>query len=114
MLGLRCDESVVTLLVLRCYGFGTVLDFFRWLVSRRESSGPASRSRVARTGRESRSTRESERENADAPRLLNCPVLDTAHRRLVESECLYGVEPCPCDIPSLHFHVTKNKLLPMY
>ncbi len=64
--------------------------------------------------RESRSTRE--RENVDAPRLLNCPVLDTAHRRLVESECLYGVEPCPCpwDIPSLHFHVTKNKLLPMY
>ncbi len=73
MLGLRCDESIVTLLVLQCYGFGTVLDFFRWLVSRRESSGPSG-SRVARTGRESRSTRE--REHADAPRLLNCPVLD--------------------------------------
>ncbi len=42
--------------------------------------------------------------------------LDTAHRRLVESECLYGAEPRPCPwfLPSLHFHVTKNKLLPMY
>ncbi len=40
--------------------------------------------------------------------------LDTAHRRLVESECLYGAEPRPWDIPSLHFHVRKNKLLPMY
>ncbi len=63
MLVLRCDESVVTLLVLRCYGFGTVLDFFRWLVSRRESSGPASRSTLgALEGevRESRSTREGE------------------------------------------------------
>ncbi len=65
---------------------------------------------------ESSGAQERESENADAPRLLNCPVLDTTHRRLVESECLYGVEPCPCpwDIPSLHFHVTKNKLLPMY
>ncbi len=32
------------MLVLRFYGFCTVLDFFRWLVSGRESSGPASRS----------------------------------------------------------------------
>ncbi len=31
--------------------------------------------------------------------------LDTAHRRLVESECLYGAEPHPCPwfLPSLHF-----------
>ncbi len=42
--------------------------------------------------------------------------LDIAHRRLVESECLYGAEPHPClwFLPSLHFHVMKNKLLPMY
>ncbi len=31
--------------------------------------------------------------------------LDTAHRRLVKSECLYGAEPHPCPrfLPSLHF-----------
>ncbi len=68
MLGLCCDESVVTLLVLRCYGFGTVLDFFRWLVSRRESSGPASRSPLralegeARESWSTRRERERERE----------------------------------------------------
>ncbi len=41
--------------------------------------------------------------------VLNCPVLDIAHRRLVQSECRYGVEPRPCPgfLPSLHF-VMKN------
>ncbi len=42
----------------------------------------------------SRESRESE--NADAPRLLNCPFLDIAHRRLVQSERRYGAEPRPC------------------
>ncbi len=41
MLGLRCDESVVTLLVLRCYGFGTVLDFLQMV---------GFKARVQRTG----------------------------------------------------------------
>ncbi len=65
MLVLRCDESIVTLLVLRRYGVSKV----RWFVS----AGLKARvqrtvrvilarvgERVARTGRESRSTRESE------------------------------------------------------
>ncbi len=41
--------------------------------------------------------------------VLNCPVLDIAHRRLVQSECRYGAEPRPCPgfLPSLHF-VMKN------
>ncbi len=112
MLGLRCDESVVTLLVLRCYGFGTVLDFFRWLVSRRESSGPASRSRVARTGREFRSTRERERV-ARCRIVLNSPIW-TPPTGGWPNQCPCGAEPRPWDIPSLHFHVTKSKLLPMY
>ncbi len=69
MLGLRCNESVVTLLVLRCHGFGTVLDFFRWLVSRRESSGPASRSTLRALEGEARvqEHKKRERESADAP-----------------------------------------------
>ncbi len=59
-------------------------------VLRRESSGPSG-SRVARTGRESRSTRE--RESCMLARCFKQSDLDTAHRRLVESECLYGAPP---------------------
>ncbi len=62
------------------YGFGTVLDPLRWLVSLRESGGPASRSALRaferaefRSARELQGGRE-EREDADAPRLFNCPV----------------------------------------
>ncbi len=95
MLGLRCDESVVTLLVLRCYGFGTVLDFFRWLVSRRESSGPASRSTLRALegeARESRSTRERERERGRASS-FELSGFGPAHRRLVESVSVWGGAP---------------------
>ncbi len=75
MLGLRCDESVVTLLVLRCYGFGTVLDFFRWLVSRRESSGPASRSTLRTLEGEARESRSTRRERVARWRVvLNSPI----------------------------------------
>ncbi len=42
--GSRVGIAELMLLVPQCYSFGTVLDFFKWLVSRRESSGPASRS----------------------------------------------------------------------
>ncbi len=112
------DGPRVMLLVLWCYGVYKVFDSPSCLrlsqpVLRRESSGPSGSSLHAL---ESELREQEERESADAAHLLNCPILDTAHRRLVESECPYGAEPCPCpwDIPSLHFHVTKNKLLPMY
>ncbi len=62
------------------YGFGTALDPLRWLVWLWESSGPASRSALRaferaefRSARELQEGRE-EREDADAPRLFNCPV----------------------------------------
>ncbi len=83
-----------------CYWFCDVMAFTKSFdspslsqpVLRRESSGPSG-SRVARTGRESRSTRESE--NADAPRLLNCPVLDPPTGGW-SNQCPYGAEPRPC------------------
>ncbi len=63
------------------YGFGTVLDPLRWLVSSRESSGPASRSALRAFERAVTSSwapesckREERNELADAPRLFNCPV----------------------------------------
>ncbi len=36
-----------------------------------------------------------ERERAHSRVVLNCSVLDIAHRRLVQSECRYGAEPRP-------------------
>ncbi len=79
ILGLRWDESVVTLLVPRCYGFGMVLDFIDGWFSRRESSGPASRSALRALegeAREFRSTRRAFQEGGRAHRhvVLNCPV----------------------------------------
>ncbi len=62
------------------YGFGTVLDPLRWLVSSWESSGPASRSalrafeRAVTSSWAPESCKREERELADAPRLFNCPV----------------------------------------
>ncbi len=104
MLGLRCDESVVKLLVLRCCGFGTVLDFFRWLVSRRESSGPAFRSTLRALegeARESRSTRERERERGRASS-FELSGFGPAHRQLVESVSVWGGAP-PMSIVSDDF-----------
>ncbi len=77
------------------------LGLFRWLVS------VGVKARVQRTGfqvvleSDRREKQEQEQEskrgrNAGAPRLLNCPILDPAHRRLVKSECPYGAEPRPC------------------
>ncbi len=37
-----------------------------------------------------------ERERAHSRVVLNCPGLDIAHRRLVQSERRYGAEPRPC------------------
>ncbi len=101
------------MLVLRCYGFCTVLDFFRWLVSRRESSEPASRSTLRALEGEARESRSTTERARTQTRCFKQSDLDTAHRRLAESVSC-GAEPRPWDIPSLHFHVTKNKLLPMY
>ncbi len=104
------------MLVLRCYGFCTVLDSLDgWFQSvlRRESSGPASRSSLRAMEGRSKKQERAQRSRASFFKLSN---FGPAHRRLVESECPYGKEPrpCPWGIPSLHFHVTKNKLLPMY
>ncbi len=86
-----------------CYGFGTVLDFFRWLAPRWASSGPArvggrSCENGKRSFEELQRVQESQamfkRERARAKRVvLNCPSLDIAHRRLVQSERRYGAEP---------------------
>ncbi len=73
--GAVLESRLLMLLVPRCYGFGTVLDFFRWLVSRRASSGPASRSTLRALegeARESRSTRR--RERARWRVVLNSPI----------------------------------------
>ncbi len=39
---------------------------------------------------------EHKRESCPLARCFKQSDLDTAHRRLVESECLYGAEPRPC------------------
>ncbi len=55
--------------------------------------------RVGARSYEFRSTRElqerEESERAHSRVVLNCSVLDIAHRRLVQSECRYGAEPRP-------------------
>ncbi len=69
------ESRLLMLLGPRCYGFGTVLDFFRWLVSRRASSGPASRSTLRALEGEARETRSTrERESARWRVVLNSPI----------------------------------------
>ncbi len=103
MLILRWDGSVVTLLVRRRYGVYTVFDsrgsYLSQQVLRRDSSGPSFRRWRARKSYK-RGSRDS-RERARTQRVvLNCPGLDIAHRRLVQSERRYGAEPrlhgCSC------------------
>ncbi len=54
-------------------------------------------------------SRESQkRERAHSRVVLNCPSLDIAYRRLVQSERRYGAEPRLHDILARHFHVTKK------
>ncbi len=85
------------MLVLRCYGFCTVLNSPGWLVS----VGVKASVQRTRPGHELREQEESpgaqerERESTLA-RCFKQSDLDTAHRRQVESECLYGAEPRPC------------------
>ncbi len=75
------------MLVLRCYGFCTVLNSpgcpADWLPGR-----PGGRSEGE--ARESRSTRESKRGRGSSFKLSD---FGPTHRRLVESECPYGAEP---------------------
>ncbi len=81
-----CDVTAFTKSLIR-------LDNLSQPVLRRESSGLSGSSLRAL---ESELREQEERVSADAAHLLNCPILDTAHRRLVESECPYGAEPRPC------------------
>ncbi len=72
---------------------------------------------ASRSYREFRDSRDVQamfkRERARAKRVvLNCPGLDIAHRRLVQSERRYGAEPRLHDILARHFHVTKNNFYP--
>ncbi len=84
------------MLVMRCYGFCTVLTSPRWLVS------VGVKARVQRTG--FRVVRESDRREKQEAResfahwhvVFKQSDLGPAHRRLVESECPYGAEPHPC------------------
>ncbi len=109
------------------YGFGTVLDFFRWLVPRWASSGSAhvggrSCENGKRSFEEFHRVQESQamfkresakREGARAlARRFKLSGVDIAHRRLVQSERRYGAEPRLHDILARHFHVTKNNFYP--
>ncbi len=66
-----------------------------WLVSLWESSGPASRSAftVSYEFMSTRELQERRERRAHSRVVLNCPSLDIAHRRLVQSERRYGAEP---------------------
>ncbi len=74
-------------------------------------------SRSSREFRDSRDVQErQERESARTQRVvLNCPGLDIAQRRLVQSERRYGTEPrlqgCSCKALSCD---EKNNFLPLY
>ncbi len=78
---------------------------------------------VAKTGKRSstsstefKESRERRESGAHSRVVLNCPGLDLAHRRLVQSERRYGAEAPPARLVfARHFHVTKNNLfLPLY
>ncbi len=72
--------------------------------------------RVGARSYEFRSTselQESEEKRARAlARRFKLSGVDTAHRRLVQSERRYGAEPRLHDILARHFHVTKNNFYP--
>ncbi len=98
------SSEVVEFVILWCYGFGTVLDFFGWFrcesPADRLPGQPCARwSAVTSSGAQESCERE-ERERAHSRVVLNCPSLDIAHRRLVQSERRYGAEPrlhgCSC------------------
>ncbi len=84
------------------YGFGTVLDPLRWLVSLRESPAgrlpgqPCARLNAPSSGAPESCKREEKRERAARASSFQLSGLDAAHRRLIESDCPYGAELHPC------------------
>ncbi len=92
------SSEVVELVILWCYGFGTVLDFCGWFrcesPAGRLPGQPCARwSAQLRVHEHKRVAREKREERAHSRVVLNCPSLDIAHRRLVQSERRYGAEP---------------------
>ncbi len=115
---LLCSE-VVEFVILWCYGFGTVLDFFGWFrcesPAGRLPGQPCARwSAQLRVQEHQRVARERREVHAHSRVVLNCPSLDIAHRRLVQSECRYGAEPRPRPGLLLQgiFHVMRNNFYP--
>ncbi len=106
------SSEVVEFVILWCYGFGTVLDFFGWFrcesPADRLPGQPCARWSAQLRVQEHKRVRRERRERARAlvrrfklsGFVLNCPGLDLAHRRLVQSERRYGTEPrlhgCSC------------------
>ncbi len=91
-----------------------------WLVSLWESSGPASRSalraleRAVTSSGAPESCKREKSERAHSRVVLNCPSLDIAHIRLVQSERRYGAEPRPRLVFARHFHGEKNNFWFLY
>ncbi len=81
------------------YGFGTVLDPLRWLVSLWESSGPASRSalrafeRAVTSSGAPESCKREERASTRTRLIFSTVRFGRPQRRLVQSERRYGAEP---------------------
>ncbi len=109
------DGPRVMLLVLWCYGVYKVFDSpsLSQPVLRRESSGPSGSSLRAL---ESELREQEERESADAAHLLK--LSDFGHRPQAAGRIRVsvwgGALPMSMGHTLVHFHVTKNKLLPMY
>ncbi len=99
------SSEVVEFVILWCYGLARSWTSLVGFVVRVQRAGfQVSLARVGARSYEFRSTRElqerEERERAHSRVVLNCPSLDIAHRRLVQSERRYGAEPrlhgCSC------------------
>ncbi len=100
--------------------FGTVLDFFRWLVLRRASSGPA---RVGGRSCESRKrsfeefqrVKRFKRESAHTARCFK--LSGFGHRPQAAGPIrasVRGGSPACTATFARHFHVTKNNFLPLH
>ncbi len=95
------SSEVVELVILWCYGFGTVLDFFGWFrcesPAGRLPGQPCARwSAPLRVQEHQRVAREEEKRARGRASSFQLSGLDAAHRRLIESDCPYGAEPHPC------------------
>ncbi len=111
------SSEVVEFVILWCYGFGTVLDFFGWFrcesPAGRLPGQPCARWSAQLRVQEHKRVTSARRERARAlARRFKLSGVDIAHRRLVQSERRYGAEPRLHDILARHFHVTKNNFYP--